>query len=152
MRTFFPPISLMTFALLAATLFADDVAIDKLPKAVVDGLKTRFPGCEITKAYSETEDNKLVYEVSLKQKGSSYDVIITPEGKINVAERAIDAKDLPKAVSDSLNKKHPNAKIKLAEETSDGTGKVTGYEVLITTTDNKEVSIEFEPSGKIIGE
>jgi len=131
---------------------ADDVALDKLPKAVVDSLKAKFPGCELTKALSETEDNKLVYEISLKHKNANYDIIITPEGKITVVEKAIDAKSLPKAVADALEKKYPKAKINLAEELSDGGGKVTAYEVHITTADNKEVAVEFEPNGKIIGE
>ena len=131
---------------------ADDVALDKLPKAVVDSLKAKFPGCELTKALSETEDNKLVYEISLKHKNANYDIIITPEGKITVVEKAIDAKSLPKAVADALEKKYPKAKIKLAEELSDGDGKITAYEVHITTADNKEVAIELEPSGKIVGE
>src|SRR5438445_12440384 len=98
----------------------DEVQLDKLPKPVVDALKAKFPGCEITKAISETEDNKLVYEVSLKHKGTNYDITVTPEGKINVVEKAIDARSLPKAVSEALAKKYPSAKIELAEELSDG--------------------------------
>src|SRR5207302_340764 len=124
---------LFCIGFLTMTIQAEEVALDKLPKAVVDSLKARFPGCEITKALSETEDNKLVYEVSLKHKGANYDIIVTPEGKINIVEKAIDAKDLPKPVTDALNKKYPKAKINLAEELSDGTGKITSYEVHITT-------------------
>ena len=76
----------------AALVRADDVAIDKLPKAVVDALKARFPGCELTKALSETENDKLVYEVSLKHRGANYDIIVTPDDDIyghgvNVAAR-----------------------------------------------------------------
>src|SRR5260221_6496479 len=82
----------------AAFARADDVPIDKLPKAVVDALKAKFPGCELTEALSETEDGKLVYEVSLKHKGVNYDIIVTPEGKLNVVEKAIEAKDLPQPV------------------------------------------------------
>jgi len=145
-------IAIFSLGLLAITTQAEDVALDKLPKAVVDSLKARFPGCEITKALSETENDKLVYEVSLKHKGATYDIIVTPEGRINVVEKAIDAKDLPKPVTEALNKKYPKAKINLAEELSDGAGKITAYEVHITTADNKTVAIEFEPNGKIIGE
>jgi len=143
---------LAAIAVCAATMLADEVALDKLPKAVVDGVKAKFPGAVLTKALSEMEDNKLVYEVSLKHKGTNYDIIVTPEGTITLVEKAIDAKSLPKAVSDALDKKYPKAKIKLAEELSDGTGKVTAYEVHITTADNKEVAVEFEPNGKIVGE
>src|SRR5947209_6222345 len=105
MRTLLTMTVMASLALLVNLSRGDDVAPDKLPKAVIDSLKARFPGCEITKALSETEDNKLVYEISLKHKGASYDLIITPEGKINLVEKAIDAKDLPKAVTDALKKK-----------------------------------------------
>jgi len=136
-------------------------AMERMDKAkVIDaachvGKEGADPGCAgavLTKALSEMEDNKLVYEVSLKHKGTNYDIIVTPEGTITLVEKAIDAKSLPKAVSDALDKKYPKAKIKLAEELSDGTGKVTAYEVHITTADNKEVAVEFEPNGKIVGE
>ena len=151
-RRMFAIVSVGLFALTASLAVADEVPLDKLPKAVADGLKAKFPGCEITKALSETENDKLVYEVSLKHKNANYDIIITPEGKINVVEKAIDAKDLPKPVTESLDKKYPKAKINLAEELSDGTGKITAYEVHITTAENKKVAIEFEPNGKIVGE
>jgi len=130
---------------------ADDVPVDKLPKAVVDSLKKQFPGCEITKALSETEDNKLVYEVSLKHKGSNYDIIVTPEGKLNVVEKAIEVKDLPKPVMEALRKKYPSAKIDLAEELSDGNGKITSYEVHLMA-EGKKLAIEFSPDGKIVSE
>ena len=153
MRTFLTGlITVVSLTLLVNTLFGDEVALDKLPKAVADSLKAKFPGCEITKALSETENDKLVYEVSLKHKSTNYDIIVTPEGKINVVEKAIDAKSLPKPVVDALEKKYPKAKINLAEELSDGSGKITAYEVHCTAADGKKVAIEFEPDGKIVSE
>ena len=42
-----------------------------------------------TVGLSEKDGDKLVYEVSLKHKGANYDIIVTPEGKLNVVEKAI---------------------------------------------------------------
>ena len=153
MRSFVAGLVIQNFLVVLITAaVADDIQPDKLPKPVVDSLKAKFPGCEITKALSETEDNKLVYEISLKHKGTNYDIIVTPEGRINVVEKTIDAKSLPKAVSEALAKKYPSAKVELAEELSDGDGKITSYEVHFISADGKKVAIEFSPDGKIVSE
>jgi len=152
MRTFLSSAFLVTVALLTAAACSEEVPIDKLPKAVVGGLKAKFPGCEITKALSESENDKLVYEVSLKHKGTNYDIIIAPEGKISVVEKAIDTKQLPKPVAEEFNKKYPTAKVNLAEELSDGDGKITSYEIHFTTADGKKLAVEFSPDGKIVSE
>src|SRR5437868_818153 len=81
----------------------EKVPIDKLPKAVVDAVKKRFPEAEITGASKEVEDGKTLYEVALKQKDMKMDVTLTAEGEIQEIEKQIAAKDLPKAVADGLD-------------------------------------------------
>ena len=140
--------------LLAAVVRADEekLPLDKVPKAVMSAVKAKFPKAELKGATKESEDGKTVYEVSLKFKNANYDVILTPEGKITLIEKVITAKDFPRAVARTLAAKFPKATIKLAEELSDGSGKVTAYELHLVTTDQKEVEVKLDPQGKVLTE
>lgn len=127
---------------------ADDaeeaVALDKLPKAVVDSIKKMFPGAELKKATKEVvkeeadddddddkgadktddgrdddkdekEESNVVYEVTLSQNGHVIDVTVEEDGEIEEVERSIDLKELPKIVTDALAKKFPKSTLKSAE-------------------------------------
>jgi uncharacterized membrane protein YkoI len=135
-------------ALRAADEKEEKVPLDKLPKAVVEAVKAKFAGAILVSAETEKEDGKTVYEVNLKHKGHAIEVTVTPEGKIVSVEKTIAAKDLPEAVADALKKKYPKATIKKVEELSKD-DKVTGYEVLLVTSDKKTVEVVFDPTGKI---
>ena len=126
--------------------------LDKLPKAVLDAVKAKFPKAELTAGAEETEDGKTLYEVSFKYKGANYDVMVTPEGKITLIEKAIATRDLPKAVATTLAAKYPKATIKLAEELSDGNDKVLAYELRLVTVEKKQVEVKFDPQGKVVNE
>jgi uncharacterized membrane protein YkoI len=136
----------------AALVCADEekIALDKLPKAVVDAVKAKFPDADLVGAEKETEDGKTQYEVSIKTKKGMLDVILTPDGKIVAVEKVIEAKDLPKPVTEALEAKYPKATIKKAEEiTKDD--KVT-FEVLIETADKKKLEVVLDANGKIVEE
>src|SRR5262245_46733015 len=61
----------------------EKVPLDKLPKAVVDSVKKRFPDAKLVSAEKEKDDNgKTVYEVAIKDKDQSIEVTLTPEGVI----------------------------------------------------------------------
>src|SRR3954462_11452947 len=91
----------------AARAGEEKVALDKLPRAVAEAVKARFPGATLSGAGKETEGGKAVYEVTIKDKGRNVDVTLTPDGKIVEIEKQIAAKDLPRAVSGALNAKYP---------------------------------------------
>ena len=139
--------------LLASTAMAkeEEIPLDKLPKAVVDAVKAKFPGAELVKAEKETEDDKTVFEVALKHKKQKYEVSLTPDGKITEIEREIAVKDLPKAVTEALAKKYPHSKLEEAEEVTVG-DKITSYEVELITSDKKELEVTVDPKGKILKE
>jgi hypothetical protein len=133
---------------------ADDeekVPLDKLPKAVTDAVKKKFPKAELVSAEKEKEDGKIVYEVNFKNEGSTIEAIVTPEGKILVIEKEITVKDLPKAVADALESKYARATIKKVEEISKE-DKITAYEVLLVTEKKKTLEVQFSPEGKVIQE
>jgi uncharacterized membrane protein YkoI len=128
----------------------EKIAVDQLPKAVVDAVKAKFPGAELQGGEKEVADGKTIYEVNLKYKGAHHDVSLTPEGKIIEIEKTIAAKDLPAAVTKGLDQKYPKATIELAEEiTVDNKLK---YEVIIVTAEKKKFEVVLEPSGKIVKE
>src|SRR5206468_3830327 len=104
----------------------DKVALDKLPKAVLSAVKARFPKANVLGA---TFDGKSTYEVNAKDKGHNLDISVTDAGKILVIEKEIAAKDLPKAVSDTLAGKYAGQKIERIEELTKG--ETISYEVLL---------------------
>jgi hypothetical protein len=129
----------------------EKVALDKLPKEVLDAVKAKFPKAELVSAGKEKDNDKIVYEVTLKDGGKNHDVTLTPEGKIVLIEKTIDAKDLPKPVAEALEAKYPKATIKLAEELIKD-DKITAYEMVIVTADKKTLEVEFDPKGKFVKE
>jgi len=139
---------------LATTVRADEVEIplDKLPKPVLDAVKKRFPKAELVEAAKETEGDKVEYEVTLKDGGTKYDVMLTPEGMITLIEKVIAEKDLPKAVKETLEANYPKATYKVVEEMTklkDGKEFIAYYEVLLVLADKKMIEVEISPEGKI---
>ena len=103
MRTMLLAVACAVLAFTSTGARADEekIAVDKLPKAVLETVKKRFPKAEITEAAKETDGDKVEYEVSLKDGETKYDVMLTPDGKITLIEKTISAKDLPKAVAET---------------------------------------------------
>ncbi len=133
----------------------EKVPVDKLPKAIVEGAKKRFPKAELVEASKETSEGKTSYEVSMKQDGKTIDVTFTPEGVMTLIEKQIDAKSLPKSVAATLAAKYPKATHKLIEElikVADGKETLESYEVLLVTSDMKTLEVVFSPDGKVTKE
>lgn len=127
-----------------ALVFSDDekLALDKLPKAVVDAIKAKFSAAELVEAEKEMDDGRPVYEVDLKIQGQKLSVKLAENGGILEVEKEVAAKDLPKAVSDAINAKFQGAKITEAEEVTE-----VKYEVKITTADGKTREVVYDASG-----
>jgi Putative beta-lactamase-inhibitor-like, PepSY-like len=131
----------------------EKVPLDKLPKAVVEAVKKRFPKAELVAAAKETVDKKTEYEVILKNEGQKIDVTLTPEGTILGMEKEITVKDLPKAVTTTLKKSYPKAVYKKVEEVikvKDGKETLAFYEVLLEIAEKKTVEVKVEANGKIL--
>lgn len=127
----------------------EKVPLDQVPKAVLDAVKVKFPDAKLAEAEKETEDGTTTYEIELDHKGQEYTVSATAEGKITEVEREVEIKDLPKAVTDAIKKKYPNAKMEEAEEvTADNK---TTYEVAVKNG-KKELELTLDASGKILKE
>jgi uncharacterized membrane protein YkoI len=148
-------VSVAALILLSVNLAADEtpLALDKVPKPVLDAVKKRFPKAELVEAARETDGDKVEYEVSIKAEGTTIDVMVSPDGKITLIEKTIPAEKLPAAVADTLKGKYPGLEYKKAEEmikVTDGKEKLAYYEVLFLTKDKKTLEAEVSPEGKIL--
>jgi uncharacterized membrane protein YkoI len=147
-------------ALLMVTLSTyageEKIPLGKLPKAVVDALKAKFPSAQHKSAIKEIEDGKTKYEVTITHKGKILEVTVSPDGKIleedevgAVGEEKFPLDKLPKAVKDALLKRFPQADLKGAEQEKTEDGK-TFYDVALKQKDNiYEVAVT--PEGVITG-
>ena len=136
------------------TLRAQEVVPkDKLPRAVTAALLARFPKALVAKATRETENKQVVYDLEFTQDGHKFEADITASGTFVNYEKAIDAKELPKAVSDAAKRLHPAATLKEVMEETGVKGKteaISAYEVLFAAAGKKDWEVRFTPAGKVI--
>src|SRR5262245_54127069 len=87
--------------LLAAVAQAEEkdkkIPLEKVPKAVQDVIKARFPGAEVTSIEKEIEAGAVVYDIELKHKGRKCEMDIKEDGTVLVIEKEIAVKDLPRS-------------------------------------------------------
>lgn len=137
----------------AETKPTDNLQLDKIPPAVMDGLKTRFPMAEIQKWTEETEEGVVVYDIEFTQEGKKFEVDVKADGTLANWEETIEAKDLPEAVSQAVETKYPGSTIREIMQitnVNDGTEALEGYEIVLQTPDMKEVEVTVGPDGKIL--
>lgn len=138
--------------ILVAPVRSDEerITVDKLPKAVVDAVKAKFPDAELTGAEKETSGDKVLYEVEFKTKGKGAEMLLTPDGKVVSIEKVIEAKDLPKAVADTVEARFPKAIVKKAEEETKMDA--VKYQVVLETADKKTAALVLDPAGKVLAQ
>jgi hypothetical protein len=130
-----------------------DLELGKIPKAVMDALKSKFPNAQIHKWTKEKEGDIVVYDIEFKHNGRSCEADIKEDGTFHNYEREIAAKDLPQVVKQAVDKRYPKATLKEVMEITAVKGKnekLEGYEVVIQTADRKEVELTVGPDGKIL--
>ena len=126
---------------------------DKIPKLVMDSLLAKFPNAKIDKCTKAKEGDDVVYDIEFKQEGRKCEADIKESGVYINYEKAIEAKDLPKAVSDAVEKRYPKATLQEIMEETEVKGKeekLSAYEVVLVTADKKEVEVRLSPDGKIL--
>jgi putative PepSY-like beta-lactamase-inhibitor len=146
---------LMAVLLAATVSLAQDKAkdTDKIPKAVMDALKSKFPKAEIHKWTKEKEGNDVVYDIEFKENGRACEADIKEDGTFINYEKAIAEKDLPKAVREAIDKKYPKATLKEIMEETEVKGKeekLSAYEVVLVTAEKKSIEVRLSPGGKIL--
>ncbi len=157
MRTLTRFTGCVVFTLLVVAVRADEekVPLDKVPRAVLESVKKRFPKATLLKASRETEGGKTEYEIEIKDGETKIDVNFTPDGKITTIEKTIPAKDLPRVVADALKAKYPGAKYEIVEEVikvKDGKETFDYYELHLVRADKKKIEVKIGKDGRIKGE
>ena len=139
--------------LLGSVARADEekVPLDKVPKAVMDAVKKKFPDAKITEASKEKEDGKTIFELAFTFKDHKYEIECEEDGTIVAVDRQLEAKELPKEVAKALEDKYPKATYKMIEEVTKKE-KIEYYEIELVTADKKEIEVNVDPAGKIIKE
>jgi hypothetical protein len=126
---------------------------DKIPKAVMDSLLAKFPQAKIDKCVKEKEGGDIIYDIEFKQEGRNCEADIKENGIYLNYEKAVAAKDLPKAVSDAIEKRYPKATLNEVMEETEVKGrdeKLSAYEVVLVTADKKDVEVKLSPDGKVL--
>jgi hypothetical protein len=135
---------------------AEDIPLRDVPKPVMDAVKARFKDATVVgAAKEEDEDKKPVYELNLKLKDQTIDVILTPAGDIVLFEKSISLNDLPEAVAKTLKEKYPKATYKSLEEFYKVQNKketLAFYEAKLVTAAKKELEVKITAEGKIFSE
>jgi hypothetical protein len=153
MRTCVLGLAVMALGLAGVTRADEEkVAIDKLPRAVLDGVKKRFPKAELVEGVKETANGKTTYEVLVKDGGHKIDVSLSDDGKITGMEKELAMGDLPKPVATALKAKYPKATYQRFEEVihvKDGKEVSEYYEAIVVIGDMKPFEVEVSPDGKI---
>ena len=124
----------------------------KLPDGILEAAMKAFPDADVVGAAREKDGDKTVYEVELKQKGLTIDIMFSDKGVMELVEKQIPLKSVPEAISAAVSKKYPKSTIKLAEvlyKVADGKQTLDMYEVLIETADEIGVEIKLTPKGEI---
>jgi hypothetical protein len=128
------------------------VPLDKIPKAVMNALRAKFPKAKIDKCTKAKEGNDIVYDIEFKQEGRKCEADIKEDGTFINYEKEIPAKDLPAAVKKAVTKRYPKATLKQVMEITEVKGKdekFDGYEIVLETADKKSVEVTVAPDGKI---
>lgn len=131
----------------------EKVPLDKIPKAVMEALTAKFPNAKIDKCTKAKEGDDVVYDIEFKEGTRKCEADIKENGTYINYEKAIEAKDLPKAAREAIDKKYPKAKLKEIMEETEVKGKdekVVAYEVVLETADKKEVEVKVSKDGKIL--
>jgi uncharacterized membrane protein YkoI len=140
----------MALACEGARADEEKIPVAKVPKAVIDAVKARYPGSVIKGAEKEEEEGQVTYELKLTHQGNTFEVTAKSDGKIVAVEKEIKVADLPAAVTAGIKAKYPKAKLKSAEEVEED-GKIT-YEVVVEKSAGKEVELTVSKAGKILEE
>jgi hypothetical protein len=144
---------LLTGSGLQAQEKKDKLTLERIPKAVMDALKSRFPKAEIHKWTKAKEGDVVVYDIEFKENGRACEADIEENGTYINYERAIEAKGLPQAVLAAIEKRHPKATLKEIMEETEVRGKderLSAYEVVLVTAEKEGVELRLSPDGKTL--
>jgi hypothetical protein len=129
------------------------IPMDRVPRAVMNAAKARFPGAEIRKASEETEDGKTTYSLEMKHQRHDLGVTFTGDGTVVLVETDLPKKELPRAVLRAVALQYPGASVSGAGSVRKGPEvKKTAdyYQFYLLTADRKPRLVKVDPKGKVL--
>jgi hypothetical protein len=129
------------------------IPVDRVPRAVMDAAKARFPGAKIQQASEETEDGTTVYSLAMKHQRHDLDVTFKGDGTVVLAETDVPAKEWPKEVRRAVERRYPGASVRGAASVRKGPGvkkQADYYEFYLWTADQKPGLVKVDPKGKVL--
>jgi hypothetical protein len=131
----------------------EEIPPDRVPKAVMNSAKARFPGAEIKVASEETEDGERVFALRMKHHRHDMGVTFKADGTVVLVETAVPAKELPKVVLRAVGRTYPGASFRGADAVKKGPEvkkKADYYELYLMTAANKPALVQVDPNGKVL--
>jgi len=127
--------------------------LDKIPKKVMDTLKAKFPEAKIHKATREKQGADTVWDVEFLVGKRKCEADVKEDGTLIEYEQEIAAKDLPRAVSATVEKRYPRSTIEDVMEITEVKDKkesLRGYEINLVAADKRKIEITVAPDGKVL--
>jgi hypothetical protein len=131
------------------------IPVDQVPRAVLSAAKAKFPGARIQTASEDmqTEDEKPVYRLEMKQQRHSLDATFKDDGTVVLVETAVAKNQLPKAVLRAAAQLYSGASLKHAGAVRKGPAvkkTVDYYEFYLLTVDSKPRRLTVDPKGTVL--
>lgn len=146
----------VVFGLLPAGLVRADeakkLAPAEIPPRIMQTVKARLPGAQISSAEKETENGSTVYDLEMKDGGRKYEMDIKEDGTLVEIEKQV--MDVPAAVTQSVKAKYPDAKIGDVMEVNSvmGTKETPKHYEVVVTVGGKEKELVVSLDAKSVKE
>ncbi len=124
------------------------VSLDKVPKAVLDAVKTKYAKGKIVAAEFETESGTKLYKLDVKVGNAELEVKVRPDGKILRVEKEIAPDKLPPTVRKAFAAKFPGKHIKKVEQIEQRGLVLYEIEFYLQGTSGKDKEVMFTAEGK----
>jgi hypothetical protein len=129
------------------------IPMDRVPRAVMNAAKARFPGAVIRKASEETEDGKTTYSLEMKHQRHDLGVTFTGDGTVVLVETAVPKKELPNVVLWAVARHYPGASLRHAGAVRKGPEpKKTAdyYEFYLLSAEKRPRLVKVDPKGRVL--
>lgn len=128
-----------------STSFAQELSVDKVPAAVQNSFKAKFPASE---AKGWELENETDFETDFDLNGKKHSAKFDKQGKWIETETEINVSDLPKSINEAVTKNFAGFKIEETEKAETASQGIV-YEVKLKK--GKEVfEVKFSQEGKIL--
>ena len=120
----------------------------KMPSAVAAAFRKAYPSATVKNVAKEHENGRTQYEVESVDNGRERDLNYLADGTVVDVEEAVDASEVPTAVTAAIRARYPNAKITRREKLTITKGQVVQDEFGVTGAAAKVSELVLTPDGQ----